>query len=306
MKSSKSLFVTALLITACCAVSAAGDDTPSVKASISRKRILVGDRIRYKIEIFSRLELETDLARFKDNKLGECEIKDYGKEVAGSFPGARRDYINWFDFTSYYIGKRTIHAVEIKYREKGESNWKTFKTREMAFTVESVLPRNMRLYDIKDIKGPKYPFSLLRLLGWIAAPLAVLWLLSKLIKKLKRRPPPKTPFEIAMEAIDSARADFAKTSDAKEYYVRISDAIRRYIETVFKVKAPEMTTQEFLSGLGTSWKVSEDYKELLKNFLETCDLVKFARHAPSKDEADAALAAAKRFLEGTKIEDVRI
>jgi len=303
---SRLFFIGLILVITNTAFAVKDEPAPSIKTSISRKRILVGDRIRYKTEIFSRLDLEIDFPRFKDNKLGECEIKDSGKEVKGSFFGGRKDYINWLDITSYYIGKRTIPPIEIKYREKGQGNWKALKTGELSFTVESVLPRNMRLYDIKDIKGPIYPFSILQLLGYTALAFISLWLIIKLLKKLKKKAPPKLPHEAAIEALEAARAEFIKTADIKEYYVKISDIVRHYIEIVFKVRAPEMTTQEFLSSLGTSWKASGDHKELLMTFMEACDLVKFAKHAPSKEEAGAVLTTAKKFIEGTKGEDVHI
>lgn len=61
-----------------------------------------------------------------------------------------------------------------------------------------------------------------------------------------------------------------------------------------------MTTQEFLASLGNSWKISAGYKELLKSFMEACDMVKFAKHAPSKDEIESVLTTAKKFIEETK------
>ena len=270
------------------AVLTADEDTPSIKTTISRKRIMIGDRIRYKAEIFSKLDLEIEFPKFKDNKIGECEIKDSGKD--------------WLDITSYYIGKREIPPIEIKYREKGEGSWKTLKTEGLSFTVESVLPRNVRLYDIKDIRGPLYPFSFLKLFIWIISGLFIIWLIIKLFKKLRKRSPPKLPHEVAIEALETAKGEFLKTGDVKEYYVRISDAVRRYIETVFKVRAPEMTTQEFLMSLGDSRKISAGYKELLKVFMEACDLVKFAKHAPAKDETESVFTTAKKFIEETKEE----
>lgn len=282
------------------------EDTPFLKNTISRKRILIGDRIRYKAEIFSKLDLEIEFPKFKDNKLGECEIKDSGLEVKKPLFGGRIDYINWLDITSYYIGKRSIPQLEIKYREKGEGNWKTLKTDELYFTVESVLQRNTPLYDIKDIKGPFYPFSFLKLALWIAAAGIAIWLIIKLLKKLRKIAPPKLPHEIAIEALEAAQSELSKTGDIKEYYVRVSDAVRRYIETVFKLRAPEMTTQEFLNSLGDSRKIFPAYKELLKIFMEACDLVKFAKHAPSRDEIDSVFTTAKRFIEETKGEYVPV
>lgn len=298
-------FLAAVILLAANTAFAADEDTPSIKTTVNRQRILIGDRIRYQAEVVSGLNLEFEFPKFKDNKIDDCEIKDSGRETKVSLFG-KRYYIFWLDITSYYIGKRKIPPIEIKYREKGEGNWKTLKTAEMAFTVESVLPRNVRLQDIKDIKGPIYPFSFLKLAAWMISVCIAAWLLFKLLKKLIRKKPPKLPYELAVEALDAARAEFSKTGDVKVYYVGISDAVRRYIEIVFKLRAPEMTTQEFLSSLGNSWKIFGEYRELLRIFMEACDLVKFARHAPSKDEIDSVFNAAKKFIEETKGEYVPV
>ena len=297
------LAVCGILLTAS-AAQAVDEDKPSIKTTISRKRILVGDRIRYKAQISSGLDLEIEFPKFKDNRIEECEVKDSGKEVRRSFFGGHRDYINWLDITSYYIGKRKIPPIEIKYRQIGEGNWKALKTDELYFTVESVLTRNTPLYDIKDIKGPLYPFSFLKLFAWFIAGLLALWASIKLFKRFRKKASPKLPYQIAIEALEAAIAEFSKTGDVKEYYVRISDAVRRYIETVFKVRAPEMTTQEFLASLGGSRKISAEYQELLKVFMEACDLVKFAKHAPLKEEIDSVFTTAKKFIEETKGEFV--
>ncbi|MDP3792056.1 MAG: hypothetical protein Q8R38_08465 [Candidatus Omnitrophota bacterium] len=298
------IFITGVLLISNIAL-AADEDTSSIKTTINRKRILIGDRIHYKAEIFSKLDLEIEFPKFKDSKIGECEIKDSGKEIKRSLFGSHH-YVNWLDITGYYVGKRKIPGIEIKYREKGEGNWRTLKTPEFEFTVESVLPRNVALYDVKDIKGPIYPFSFLKLALWIAAALLVLWLIIKLFKKFKKSPPPKLPYEAAIDALESAKAEFAKTGNVKDYYVTVSDAVRRYIETVFKLRAPEMTTQEFLASLGDSLKISTGYRELLKTFMEACDLVKFAKHAPSKDEIGSVFTTAKKFIEETKGEYVPV
>jgi hypothetical protein len=203
-------------------------------------------------------------------------------------------------------GKRRIPPIGIRYREKGEGNWKTLKTEELYFTVESVLPRNTALYDIKDIKGLLYPFSFLKLTIWVIAVCFSIWLIIKLLKRMRKKVPPKLPHELAIEALQAAQAGLSKTGDIKEYYVKISDAVRRYIETVFKLRAPEMTTQEFLTNLGGSMKISAEYKESLKLFLEACDLVKFAKHAPLRDEIDSVFTTAKKFIEETRGEYVPV
>ena len=174
------------------------------------------------------------------------------------------------------------------------------KTEELIFTVETVLPRGMKLTDIKDIKGVLYPFSPLGLIIWAIVLSIVLWLLVRLILKIIfKKAAAKFPHEIALEEIKEASKELAAGGGVKEYYVRISDAVRRYIETVFSLKAPEMTTQEFLTSLGSS-KLSTAYKDLLKIFMEACDLVKFAKYAPARTDIASVLDTASKFIEETK------
>ena len=302
------LFLTVFLAISVFAM-AAEEAVPSIKASISRKRIFVGDRIRYRTEIVSKDDLEIGFPQFKYSKLGDCEIKDSGKSVKRSIFG-KSYYINWLEITSYYVGKRTVPPIEIKYREKGEGYWRKLKTGEFTFTVETVLPRGTRLTDVKDIKGVLYPFSWLRLFLSLLAASIVLWTIIRLILKLIfKKAPPKLPHETALEEIEAANKQFAAGGEIKDYYVRISDAVRRYIERAFSLKAPEMTTQEFLISLsaprtdmvqGGSSKLSPAHKDLLVTFMEACDLVKFAKYKPSRNDIESVINTAKKFIEESK------
>jgi hypothetical protein len=309
MRYAARLLFLGIFLSICAAAMAEDAGTPSIKASISRKRIFVGDRIRYKTEIVSGENLEIEFPQFKDSKIGDCEIKDSGRSVKRSIFG-KNSYINWMDITSYYVGKRVVPPIEIKYREKGEGYWRKLKTGEFTFTVETVLPREARLTDVKDIKGVLYPFSWFNLILWIIAGSIGLWVIIKLILKLIfKKAPPKLPHEIALDEIEAASKQFAVGGEVKDYYVKISDAVRRYIESAFSLKAPEMTTQEFLTSLGApctdmvqggSSKLQTAHRDLLAVFMEACDLVKFAKYKPARNDIESVFNAAKKFIEESK------
>ena len=76
-----------------------------------------------------------------------------------------------------------------------------------------------------------------------------------------------------------------------EFYFRLSDIVRRYLEGRFGIMAPEQTTEEFLREAGRNPVLSEVHKELLAGFLRAADMVKFARLQPSIGESEAAFAA---------------
>ena len=80
------------------------------------------------------------------------------------------------------------------------------------------------------------------------------------------------------------------------WYVELSDIVRRYVEERFSLRAPELTTEEFLLEAGRSSELSSNHRSLLSDFLERCDRVKFARYSPGADESREALEVAARFL----------
>ena len=282
-----------------CVSAYAGDDGISAQASVDRAIVLIGDRIKLDIDVGYRAITQVELPAFKDGKIGDFEIKDSGnelkKDILGGFSLRR-----WYYIAAYSVGKHEVPPIEIKYRKRGVSGWKSIQTRALNINVESVLPKSMPS-DIKDVKGPMYYFEI----NWlfISAILAILLLITGAIFYIFRKKPApiKLPHETALEELEAARGNFLKNSDLKEYYSGISDCVRRYIERTFKFKAPEMTTEEFLGSLKESTVLSLDQKDLLKAFLNACDLVKFAKYTPAKAEMESVLSAAKKFIEETKI-----
>jgi hypothetical protein len=87
----------------------------------------------------------------------------------------------------------------------------------------------------------------------------------------------------------------------KEYYFRLSDIVRRYLENRFSYRAPEMTTEEFLSAIKDSKEFSNELRGLLKEFLSHCDMVKFAKYGPTPIEILDSFKAAENLIDRTKL-----
>ncbi|HMF12209.1 MAG TPA: hypothetical protein VKE94_07880, partial [Gemmataceae bacterium] len=80
----------------------------------------------------------------------------------------------------------------------------------------------------------------------------------------------------------------------------VSDTIRRYLELRFRLRAPRQTTAEFLEAMRQSPNLNADQRTLLRDFLERCDLAKFARAEYSVEECKATAAMARSFVDQTK------
>jgi hypothetical protein len=84
------------------------------------------------------------------------------------------------------------------------------------------------------------------------------------------------PGELALQELAQARG-LMDPEHAREYCFAVSGIIRGYLEHQFQLRAPRLTTEEFLRDLvEVRETMLVSHRALLGNFLEHCDLAKFA------------------------------
>lgn len=290
-------FVICVLVFAAAGAEAGNDITLRVNAD--RRPITIGDRILYTIDLRAPRTAEIQMPSFTDNMIGDFEIKDSTTKTAVSLFGKKRYYYR-YHITAYIAGKRDIPQLDIKYKLKGSKDWVTKKTEAISINVLSVLPKELPA-DIKDIKGPAGYFEL----NWVIIVGALFGLIICIVAiviiiRIRNRKPIRLPHETALEDLEAARSKLINSGDVKEYFVGVSDCVRRYIERVFALKAPEMTSEEFLNSLRDSAALALRHKDLLKGFMNACDLVKFAKYKPTGQETENLHVTAVNFVNETK------
>lgn len=159
---------------------------------------------------------------------------------------------------------------------------------------------------LRDIKPPyEVPPNLLPYIIFGIIILAVLfggaWLY---IRKRKSAPPTPIedgvifpPHEIAMEKLNTLDAT---SSDMETFYTQISYIIREYISSRYNIPALELTTFGILLQMSNE-HIDEKHVKHLRDFLFECDIVKFTKYQPKRDEAGACMEEARWFVEETKV-----
>lgn len=94
-------------------------------------------------------------------------------------------------------------------------------------------------------------------------------------------------------------------ADADQWFVELSAIVRTYVEQRYDIRAPELTTEEFLLVAVRSKELTNEHRTQLAGFLERCDRVKFAGYRPDPAESIATLDAARAFVEDTKLRDAK-
>ncbi len=140
---------------------------------------------------------------------------------------------------------------------------------------------------------------------WLAGSLAALLGLAALVvlwQRRHRRVQRRNAYEIARARLDRllSRGTPQDEQAREKFFVEISAIIRRYLEDRFDLRAPELTTEEFLALAGTSGVLSAEHQGLLRDFLRQADLIKFAGVHASEGEIRSSTDLAIRFLEETR------
>ena len=88
----------------------------------------------------------------------------------------------------------------------------------------------------------------------------------------------------------------------KDFYVELTMVVRRYVQRKYGIKAPHLTTEEFLAEFRDAGRGRCDD---LAKFLESADLVKFAGVEATPDMADGATESARTYLRSDASADPR-
>lgn len=216
---------------------------------------------------------------------------------------SRKYIVTSFDSAQYYIPSIDVLVDGQPYRSDAVAL--LFQTVTMSDEDAN------QLFGPKEIMKVPMTFSeIWPMLLALAIAIVLYFLISYLISVFRDNKPiirriklePKVPAHIrAISEIEKLRADnSAHGSDPKEYYTKLTDIVRLYINERFGFNATEMTSSEIMEHL----REKNDAGELteLANLFETSDFVKFAKFFPQLGENDRNLIGAMDFIQNTKVE----
>ncbi|MGN0854707.1 MAG: hypothetical protein ACI4R9_04220 [Kiritimatiellia bacterium] len=146
------------------------------------------------------------------------------------------------------------------------------------------------------------PFSW-KLAGWCALTLTGLAALGAgvffLVRHLARRVKEHrmSPIERAWVELDRLlKRKLPGKGRYKDFYVELTMVVRRYVQRKYGIRAPHLTTEEFFAEIGRTGRTTVEREQLLREFLSSADMVKFAGVQATPEMADEATASARTYL----------
>lgn len=281
-----------------------------VESAIDSISILVGQQTHLVLSVTAPKNARLQMPRYKAQQMltpGVEVIDDHQadtSEVDNNLVKVTRRYtLTSFDQRLYYLPPMTVKV-----------NGKPYKSRSLALKVLTVDVDTLHLnkfYPPKDVQDNPFDWNEWSPIFYLSI-LLVLVLLAAyyLYLRMKDNKPILLPVKIvnrllphqkAMKEIEELKADrTATTENVKEYYTKLTDTLRKYIEERFGFNAMEMTSSEIIQRL----RGEQDQQKIdeLKMLFETADLVKFAKYSTLINENDLNLVNAVNFINSTKLD----
>ncbi|MCG6551863.1 MAG: BatD family protein [Candidatus Magnetominusculus sp. LBB02] len=287
-----------LILTIILMASAACADEAVVTSRAYKETVGVGERFAYSITVKNAKDVEFPIVSADNLTLVSSELTTVGI--------LNKEYTMQYIMRGFMPGTYAIGGYKVRY--KTDSTQKEAAVPSVSVIIQSALFDNDTLI-IAPIKGPVegdgggslYWWWLLGAAILIAAAALVYYYMKRRKPKQPPPPPPRLAHEVAYEALQRLmEKNLDKAGLIKEYFTELSSIVRYYIEDRFWLKAPEMTTEEFLHMVRESLELSNVHKELLRDFLNRSDMVKFAKYGPSSAEIEGSFAAAWKFVDETR------
>jgi len=287
----------------------------TVSAAFDTSRIYIGDQVSYTITVNQPADLNLSLKPMKDTLCKNIEILSGPVTDSIRLTDEKLKIENKYLVTSFDSG---FYQVPPAYAELVNTDgikrfYSDYSLLEVIRVRISPPDTTAKIFDI--IKPYRAPVTIDEILPWILLGIllgAVAWGIRHLIRRLKksRKEPevvinPDPAHVIAFRELEKLKQEqLWQHGEIKQFYSRLTEILRQYLENRYGVFSLEMTTSETLEALVKKGFKKDEVYQNLKSILNGSDLVKFAKYRPESSENDNHFENSWKFVENTKEQDV--
>ena len=290
----------------------------TVEAAIDSIEMLIGEQVHVTVTVTMKEGAKVEFPVFKPTQqlISGVEVlksQELGvKSQDNGFVNRSVLYtLTSFDDTLYYLPPFVVKV-----------DGKPYESKSLALKVLGIEVDTTHVdqfFGPKDVQDNPFLWSDWSLMFWLSVlALLMMALAYYLYLRLRDNKPVITririvkrllPHQKAMKEIEQIKADKMQNSeDPKEYYTRLTETLRKYIEDRYGFNAMEMTSSEIIERLektlANDKNAADTMKAELRQLFTTADLVKFAKYSTMINENDANLMSAIDFINQTKLENV--
>ena len=272
--------------------------------------ILIGDQIHFRISAEVSSNASLILPVIHDTIAAKVLILGRPERDSVILQNGRKKITYDYLITSFEQGRYVIYPINGRVIENGITKDCHTDILTLEVVRPSVAPADTTDV-IYDIVGPvNAPLTFREILPWIIIALVmilILWLLMRFLprnplrKLIKKEKPAETAHIVAFRELENLRKEeLWQKGEVKEYYSRLTDILRRYVDGRFGIQSPELTTDETVRKLQKSGYVSNEILSVVRSILSDADMVKFAKFRPEEELNNSSIERAVHFVTVTR------
>ncbi len=275
----------------------------AIRVTANAREITPGELIQVTVRVPHAADERIEWPGLDENP--RLDVRSRSQQVE-ALPGDRQLTVHRYTLTAFDVGTHLLATGVVRYVRDDDVREEPFppaaiRVLSLLEDAEAVEPPALR--PLLDWPGtvPRWVWVYIGIaLLAVALALLSLFLLRKRRTFMETAPPPPAD-ETAVNALRLLREKgYIERDEVDRFYIELSAIVRRYIEDRFGVRAPELTTEEFIREASQAAVLNDAQQTLVNQFLEQSDLVKFARFRPGALEMQEAFAAAERLVRETR------
>lgn len=275
----------------------------SFRATSETERIDPARSVFLDLELTSAADRSARLPDLRDRVVGFSLAEDFEEEPVRKGDGSLRQVARWRLVPEpcareYRIRPFVVAASPKLFARRDDEGSFSFVAGPIAFeppAARSPATGDMEVDPRKDLPPLSWRLAgllLLAVAALAAAAFGAVALVRMAVRRVRERR--MSPIERAWAELDRLLGKgLPGRGRYKDFYVELTMVVRRYVQRRYGVRAPHLTTEEFLAEFRDAGRGDRD---ALRRFLESADLVKFAGVQATPETADAATDAARGYL----------
>lgn len=282
-------------------IAAAAQPTATARADVTE--VTLGDTFQVTVDVVHDAELVMSLssalalgAAFSEEKRAVSSRSNDDGTVTSTWE---------LSIGAYDVGEQELPAIPVTFAVEGVVS--SVETEPIAIQVASFIGDAEA--ELRPIAGPVEVMSpdwtVIWVLGGIAAAVVLFfagWILRYLLRRrtvaLVAQMAPAIPAdeEALARLVELEASGALDAEDLEPAYTSLSEIVRGYLGRRFEFPAIDLTSEEINRDLEQRAETRELAGEL-RQWFDTCDVVKFAEYPSSPDEARAALYQARQLVQ---------
>ena len=290
------IYLTLVLLLATVSAIPAGGGNTTLTTSMDSVYVLMGKLTPLHIQLVTDENPAGQLLIPADSICGNVEIRETVKDDTTTVSPGRIEINRTLMLQSFDSGVYRLNPV--KYVASGE----TIASNRLVLKVLPVPVDTLQtIHDYLPDFIVDYGLWILAVIVVLALATWGVWYFTRK-KNVEEGPKinPVSPYDEAVGNLTTLREEkLCEQGREKEYYTRLTDILRNYLQRRFGINAMEMTSTQILHSLEHNEETRLP-RRYMHRVLEIADFVKFAKVRPLPDDNVQAFNSAMQFVEDTK------